>query len=143
MEKIDFRWSEKTMTYTELQAYYYEQTGKTVSLAKISKLAKLFNRLPTIEELAEERKVGRPSKFKPITLHDYQMLLDKSKKYDSTPIDRTMLFYWFERFGGKYWNGECYVLEDGQGLYPIYKGIGEPDEDGEYPQYKLMDAEIR
>lgn len=59
---------------------------------------------------------------------------------------------WFALDG---WNGECYLncwetdentfnIEDGKHyqLMPVYDGIGEPDEDGNYDQYEIVNYEI-
>ena len=59
---------------------------------------------------------------------------------------------WFALSG---WNGEVYLhcwetdeqtfdIEDDQEykIKPIYQGIGEPDEDGDFEQYDVVDYEI-
>lgn len=50
------------MTYKELAARYEAETGKKVSLSRISRRAKELKRLPTIEEL-KPRNAGRHAKF--------------------------------------------------------------------------------
>ena len=44
---------------------------------------------------------------------------------------------WMTSFGNSYWNGECFDIDDGLGLWPVY---GEPDEDGDV---ELIRYEIR
>ena len=59
---------------------------------------------------------------------------------------------WFALYG---WNGEAYyncwetdentIAIDSDNKYeikPIYQGIGEPDEDGDYDQYDIVGYEI-
>ena len=59
---------------------------------------------------------------------------------------------WFALYG---WNGEAYLdcwetdehtfsKEDGKvyEIKPVYEGIGEPDEDGDYLQYDIVRYEI-
>jgi len=38
------------------------------------------------------------------------------------------------------WNGECYTVEEVP-YYPIYRGVGEPDEDGDYEEYETIGFE--
>lgn len=74
----------------------------------------------------------------------YQELKEKAMSPEATKEDRIELFKWFEHNdNGRYWNGEEYALEDGDGLKPIWKGVGEADEDGDYEEYELVDAIIR
>lgn len=44
---------------------------------------------------------------------------------------------WMTSFGNSYWNGECFDIDDGLGLWPVY---GEPNEDGDV---ELIRYEIR
>ena len=59
---------------------------------------------------------------------------------------------WFALSG---WNGEIYVncwetdentfyLEDGKryDIKPIFKGVGEPDEDGNFEEYEIVSYEL-
>ena len=46
-----------------------------------------------------------------------------------TAADFSRLAEWFDRFDARYWNGECYALEDGKTLWPIDREIA-PDEWG-------------
>lgn len=73
----------------------------------------------------------------------YEELLEKAESYNSTAEDRLELFNWFEREGNMYWNGECYQISKNRNLYPICEPVGEPDEDGDYMDWKVVDAEIR
>lgn len=34
---------------------------------------------------------------------------------------------WFEDFGTRYWNGECYQIESDKALYPVYQQISEDE----------------
>ena len=44
---------------------------------------------------------------------------------------------WMTSYGNSYWNGECFDIDDGLGLWPVY---GEPNEDGDV---ELIRYEIR
>lgn len=44
---------------------------------------------------------------------------------------------WMTTYGTAYWNGECFDIDDGLGLWPVY---GEPNEDGDV---ELIRYEIR
>lgn len=68
--------------------------------------------------------------------YDYSELLSKATQKRATREDRLDLWYWFEMYGDRYWNGECYDLGDGKSLYPVYRVI---DED----TYELVDVEVR
>lgn len=79
-----------------------------------------------------------------ITIYDYEQVLENAVKSDSTAEERTDLVRWCNDFAMNSWNGEYFSLErDKYNVFPIYKGVGEPDEDGEYVSYELIDAEIR
>ena len=71
-----------------------------------------------------------------ISAYNYKELREKATAQNATAGDRLNLFFWFEAYGGSYWNGEFYDMDDGWRLYPVY----EEDEDGEL---ELIDAEIR
>lgn len=73
----------------------------------------------------------------------YQELLEKAEKDNSTVEDRIELFKFFEKNCNILWNGECYRIDKNRDLYPVYKPVGEPDEDGDYMDWELVDAEIR
>lgn len=73
----------------------------------------------------------------------YQELKEKAMSPESTKEDRIALVSWFERNSHEMNNGEDYPLEDGYSIKPIWKGVGEPDEDGDYLVYEIVDAEIR
>ena len=48
---------------------------------------------------------------------------------------------WFEKYGQRFWNGECYLLENGHRLRPIQKPI-DFYEDGEPAQWAITGWEI-
>ena len=68
--------------------------------------------------------------------YGYEELKEKAVKFDSTTEDRLQLFAWFERYGGRYWNGEGYSLDEGFCLYPVYKEIANDC-------WEVVDVEIR
>lgn len=72
----------------------------------------------------------------PNDYYSYKELRDKALAHTATKEDLLNLVEWFDRFGTMYWNGECYDMDDGSYLYPIY----EENEDG---NFDLVDAEIR
>lgn len=72
----------------------------------------------------------------------YYERLEKATAPDATAEDRLRLFDWFEQMNEP-WNGECYTIDGFRNIYPIYEPFGEPDEDGDYEHYVLIDAEIR
>lgn len=75
--------------------------------------------------------------------YDYQELKEKAMRSDATKEDRLALLKWFEHNYQGIYNGEHYPLEDGYSIKPIYAPVGEPDEDGDYEEWELIDAEIR
>lgn len=78
------------------------------------------------------------------TTYDYEDVLKKAIKFDSTAEERADLVRWCNDFAMDSWNGEYFSLErDKYNVFPVYKGVGEPDEDGDYISYDLIDAEIR
>ena len=62
-----------------------------------------------------------------VTRYAYDELLQAAQSPASTPADLDRLGEWFDRFGAQYWTGECYKLEDGKNLWPIWKETA-PDE---------------
>lgn len=78
-----------------------------------------------------------------VTYYNYDELLKAATAYGATKENRINLLTWFECYGRDYWNGEHYKMENGLRLYPIYKGVDEPDEDGGFDDYEVVDAEIR
>lgn len=58
------------------------------------------------------------------TYYDYKELREKA--LNGTQADVNALGDWFEKYGDRYWNGECYDA-DGFSLYPIYKEIAEDE----------------
>ena len=75
--------------------------------------------------------------------YSYKELKEAAMRRNARAEDRIALVEWFEWFSnGRDWNGEFWDLGNGLRLYPIYEGR-EPDEDGEYTYFELVDAEIR
>ena len=77
-----------------------------------------------------------------VSYYDYEELKNKAlEKRDKQ--SRMDLLEWFQCFGSEYWNGEYYLIDNEHRLYPISSPIGEPDEDGDYEDFKITDAEIK
>lgn len=74
--------------------------------------------------------------------YHFKELREKALSKTATVEDRLNLVEWCSRYDLS-WNGECYNILDGLYLYPIYQGVGEPDDDGDFLQYEVVDAEIR
>lgn len=68
--------------------------------------------------------------------YDYKELRARAVETEAEE-DLAALGEWLERYGRCYWNGECYDIDDGLRLFPIY---GEATEDGDY---ELSGWEIR
>lgn len=66
----------------------------------------------------------------------YPILLKKATKRNATREDRLDLWYWFEMYGDRYWNGECYDIGEGRAIYPVYRVIDEET-------FELVDVEVR
>ena len=62
-----------------------------------------------------------------VTRYAYEDLLQAALAPAATAADLSRLAEWFERYGSRYWNGECYALEDGKTLWPIDRETA-PDE---------------
>lgn len=45
------------------------------------------------------------------------------------PTDENVQFLadWFEMYGQRYWNGECYLIDGFNRLFPIYKEVEEDE----------------
>lgn len=71
----------------------------------------------------------------------YQELREKALSGSATAEDRVELFRWMEQNDTRDWNGECFNIDDGLCLYPVYDITY--DEDGEIEEVELVDAEIR
>lgn len=71
-------------------------------------------------------------------MYNYEELKEKAMAVNATKEDRMALFNWFERHGNMYWNGECYNIENGYGLYPVYESYDEENDLSD-----IVDAEIR
>lgn len=77
-----------------------------------------------------------------VNYYDYEELKNKAlEKRDKQSI--MDLYNWFSRYGNDFYNGECYSIDKELNLYPIWSGVGEPDEDGDYEEYEVISAEIR
>lgn len=71
-------------------------------------------------------------------------LFKEAMKTNSSKNDRLALLEFIENdYHDWGWNGESYDLYNGYRIYPVYEGDGEPDEDGDFASYKLVNAEIK
>lgn len=68
--------------------------------------------------------------------YDYLELKAKAAAPNATKKDLENLWNWFETYGNRYWNGECYDADDFL-LYPVY------EHDAENDQYEVIGYEIR
>ena len=66
----------------------------------------------------------------------FEDLYAAAKAPTATKEDRLALYEWFSNYDSRSWNGECFDLEDGYSLYPIWEEIAEDD-------FVVVDAEIR
>lgn len=74
--------------------------------------------------------------------YNYKEIRAQALSPTATASERKELVYWFQQFAnGCYWNGECFDMDEGLSLYPVYKEV--LDEDGELYDLELIDAEIR
>lgn len=62
-----------------------------------------------------------------MTIYEYEELKNKALSADATQEDVNALGEWFECFGGRYWNGECYSVENGIHLYRIEEEVDEDE----------------
>lgn len=62
-----------------------------------------------------------------MTIYDYEELKNKALSADATQDDINTLGEWFECFGGRYWNGEYYSVENGIHLYPVCHEVDEDE----------------
>ncbi len=69
-------------------------------------------------------------------MYNYENLKMNALKVGASKEDRLALLEWFEQYGMDFWNGECYDLENGKCLYPIYEEVEED-------VFDIVDAEIR
>ncbi len=60
-----------------------------------------------------------------MSIYDYNELREKAIAPTATQKDLENLWNWFDQYGNRYWNGECYNV-DGYLLFPVYNM--EPDE---------------
>lgn len=72
--------------------------------------------------------------------YDYEELKNKALSTEATQEDINALGEWFEQYGYRYWNGECFVIDEDYDLYPILaKNTDESVEDC----YDTIGYEIR
>ena len=62
-----------------------------------------------------------------MTIYDYEELKNKALSADATQEDVNALGEWFEQYGDRYWNGECFSVENGIHLYRIEEEIDEDE----------------
>lgn len=70
-----------------------------------------------------------------MTRYDYRELREKALAPDATFLDKANLACWLENYEPYAWNGECYDLDGGITMRPVY----EQDESGDYA---IVDYEI-
>lgn len=70
--------------------------------------------------------------------YDYATLNAAATKTNATETDKLNLLSWFEVNDSSSWNGECYDLGNGLGLYPIYDLVDEENE-----IFEIVGAEIK
>lgn len=75
-------------------------------------------------------------------MYEYAELREKALSSTSTAEDRLALYNWMENYAMSEWNGECFDIDDGLSLYPVYN-ILEETEEGDIIDLELVDAEIR
>ena len=80
--------------------------------------------------------------FKNKFFGSYNDLVKKALKPNATFEDKANLLCWLEQYGEN-WNGESYTIDKNHSLYPIYQGVGAPDEDDDFDEFMLVDIEIR
>lgn len=68
--------------------------------------------------------------------YDYEELRKRALAENSTTADRLALLEWCDEFLYSRFNGECYDIDDGLELYPIYNEVEED-------VFELVDAEVR
>lgn len=68
--------------------------------------------------------------------YNYKELREKALSTTATTENRLELFNWMEQYAMNEWNGECFDIDEGLSLYPIYE-INDDDE------INLIDAEIK
>lgn len=73
--------------------------------------------------------------------YNYEELEKKALSADATEDDINALGEWFEQYGGRFWNGECYDIDRTHCLYPIYKEI--LDENGDLDYAEIVGWEVR
>lgn len=69
----------------------------------------------------------------------YNELLQKAKSETATAEDRVNLCNWLNKCDPNRWTTITY-LWGGVFIEPIFAGVGEPNENGWYDQYELVDA---
>ena len=68
--------------------------------------------------------------------YDYQDLERKALLPCAAQEDIDALGEWFEQFGSRYWNGECYDIDGNRALFPVYREVSEDE-------YEIIGWEIR
>ena len=71
----------------------------------------------------------------------YSELRERAVAADATKEDRIALGDWMSRYDSGDWNGECYDIDGGLGLWPVYED--HLDENGELDYADIIDYEIR
>ena len=71
-----------------------------------------------------------------ITPYNYDELAERALRFDAAPEDINALAEWFERYGYRFWNGECFEIDATHSLYPIHEETA-PDE------WEIVGYEIR
>ncbi|MBO7070541.1 MAG: hypothetical protein J6W09_04530 [Bacteroidales bacterium] len=69
--------------------------------------------------------------------YDYKTLRDAALRPNATKLDRLALGEWMDRFCSSAWNGECYDIDDGRTLWPVYEVV----DDAGYME--LIDYDVR
>jgi hypothetical protein len=72
------------------------------------------------------------------SLTDYQILRINAVGSFSTTEDRLALYEWMENNDMRDWNGECFDIDDGLSLYPVYDEKALEDD-----EVVIIDAEVR
>lgn len=68
--------------------------------------------------------------------YNYKKLAEKALAYNASQEDINALGEWFNDYGCKFWNGECFDIDGNHALYPVYKEVDEDD-------FELVGYEIR
>ena len=74
-------------------------------------------------------------------MYEYTELREKALSAEATTEDRLALYNWMEQYAMSEWNGECFNIDDGLSLYPVYNITY--DDNDEIDEIELIEAEIR